>query len=110
MFVVPAILFFGFIPFSIVLEEIFGPGLFFFCAMVIYVFLFPLSPVIVGGILYGGERHLAIEEAGDPEVADRWKLAGRARISELELGPQSQADFISEAIFPNRSPLQVEEE
>ena len=32
MFVVPAILFFGFIPFSIVLEEIFGQGLFFFCA------------------------------------------------------------------------------
>ncbi len=54
--------------------------------------------------------HLAIEEAGDPEVADRWKVAGRARILELELDPQSQADFISEAVFPNRSPLQLEEE
>jgi len=73
MFVVPAILFFGFIPFSIVLEEIFGQGLFFFCVMLIYVFLFPLSPIIVGGILYGGERHLAIEEAGEPEVAGWWE-------------------------------------
>ena len=53
---------------------------------------------------------LAIEEAGDPEVVDRWKLAGRARISELKLDPQSQADFIGEAIFPDRSPLQLEEE
>ncbi len=68
---------------------------------------------VCGRLLPRGDAtawHLAIEEAGDPEVADRWKLAGRARISELELGPQSQADFISEAIFPNRSPLQVEEE
>ena len=53
---------------------------------------------------------LAIEEAGDPEVVDRWKLAGRARISELKLDPRSQADFIGEAIFPDRSPLQLEEE
>lgn len=73
MFVVPAILFFGFIPFSIVSEEIFGSGLFFFCVMMIYVFLFPLSPVIVGGILYGGERHLAIEEAGEPKVSGWWE-------------------------------------
>ena len=54
--------------------------------------------------------HLAIEEAGDPEVAERWKVAGRARISELELDPQSQAEFIGHALFPNRSPLHVEEE
>lgn len=66
MFVVPAILFFGFIPFSIVSEEIFGQSLFFFCVMVIYVFLFPLSPIIVGGILYGGERHLAIKRRANP--------------------------------------------
>lgn len=73
MFVVPAILFFGFMPFSIVLEEIFGQGLFFSCVMVIYVFLFPLSPLIVGGILYGRGRHLEIEEAGEPEVAGWWE-------------------------------------
>ena len=73
MFVVPAILFFGFIPFSIVLEEVFGTGLFFFCVMVIYVFLFPLSPLIVAGILAGRGRHLAIEETGEPEVAGWWE-------------------------------------
>tara|TARA_B100001113_G_scaffold240074_1_gene197417 strand:+ start:18856 stop:20055 length:1200 start_codon:yes stop_codon:yes gene_type:complete len=54
--------------------------------------------------------HQAIEEAGNPEISNRWKVAGRARISELELDPQSQADFILEAIFPNRSPLHMEEE
>ena len=41
--------------------------------MVIYVFLFPLSPVIVGGILHGRGRHLEIEEAGEPEVAGWWE-------------------------------------
>ncbi len=69
MFLVPAILFIGFIPFSIVMEEIFGQGLFFFIMMILYVILFPLSPVIVGANLHGRGRHLAIEEAGEPEVA-----------------------------------------
>ena len=54
--------------------------------------------------------HQAIEEAGDSEIADRWKVAGRERISELKLDPQSQADLIRNALFPNRSPLRIEEE
>ena len=41
--------------------------------MVIYVFLFPLSPLIVAGILAGRGRHLAIEETGEPEVAGWWE-------------------------------------
>jgi len=73
MFVVPAILFIGFMPFGIVMEEIFGQGLFFFIVMTLYVILFPLSPVIVGGILHGRGRRLAIEEAGEPEVAGWWE-------------------------------------
>ena len=70
---VPAILFIGFIPFGIVMEEIFDTGLFFFITMVLYVVLFPLSPMIVGAILYGRGEHLAIDEASEPEVAEWWK-------------------------------------
>ena len=73
MLVVPAILFIGFIPFGVVMEEIFGQGLFFFITMVLYVILFPLSPIIVGAILYGRGGHLAIEKANEPEVAEWWK-------------------------------------
>ena len=73
MLAVPAILFIGFIPFGIVMEEIFDTGLFFFITMVLYVVLFPLSPVIVGVILYGKGEHPAIEETDKPESAEWWK-------------------------------------
>ena len=73
MLAVPAILFIGFIPFSLVMSEIFDTGLFFFITMVLYVVLFPLSPVIVGAVLYGRGGHLPIDEAGGPEVAEWWR-------------------------------------
>ena len=73
MLAVPAILFIGFIPFSLVMSEIFDTGLFFFITMVLYVVLFPLSPVIVGAVLYGRGGHLPIDEEGEPEVAEWWR-------------------------------------
>ena len=89
MLAVPAILFIEFIPFGIVMEEIFDTGLFFFITMVLYVILFPLSPVIVGAILYGKGEHPAIgpitgatsfsytpeanNETDKPELAEWWK-------------------------------------
>lgn len=73
MLAIPAILFIGFIPFSLVMSEIFDTGLFFFITMVLYVFLFPLSPMIVGALLYGKGDHLPIDEAGEPEVAEWWR-------------------------------------
>lgn len=54
--------------------------------------------------------HRAIEIAGDPEVMRKWEATGRNRIKELNLDPDSQSDFILEALFPNRSPIRVEEE
>jgi hypothetical protein len=41
--------------------------------MLLYVVLFPLSPVIVGVILHERGRHLAIDEAGEPEAIEWWK-------------------------------------
>ena len=70
---VPAILFIGFIPFGIAMSEIFDTGLFFFITMLLCVVLFPLSPVIVGVILHERGRHLAIDEAGEPEAIEWWK-------------------------------------
>jgi len=54
--------------------------------------------------------HAAIEQAGDPETAKRWGENGRSRISNLRLDPDSQAEFIYRALFPNRSPIEIEEE
>ena len=34
---IPLLLFFGFIPFSVIMEEIFGQSLFFFMVMMVYV-------------------------------------------------------------------------
>jgi glycosyltransferase involved in cell wall biosynthesis len=54
--------------------------------------------------------HRAIEVAGDPEVIDKWETTGRNRIRELSLDPKSQSDFIYDALFPDHSPIEIEEE
>ena len=79
---VPLLLFFGFIPFSVIMEEIFGQSLFFFIVMMVYVILFPLSPFIAAGLI-GGKRGIQLESEvkeangssrynGEPEAVGWW--------------------------------------
>ena len=57
---IPLFLFFGFIPFGIIMEEIFGQSLFFFMVMIFYVILFPFSPIIAGALI-DGKREFQFE-------------------------------------------------
>ena len=38
------------------------------------------------------------------------ETTGRNRIRELSLDPKSQSDFIYDALFPDHSPIEIEEE
>ena len=86
---VPVAMAVGFIPFGTLLEETVGSGPLFLVAMILYVVLFPLSPVIMGAILYRKEEDPAIgpitgatsfsyapeanNETDKPELAEWWK-------------------------------------
>ena len=89
---VPVVMALGFIPFGILLEETVGSGPLFLVAMILYVVLFPLSPMIIGLFLdhwsgvnepisqvespYDGD-HRTIEdldnESPNSEVREWWK-------------------------------------
>ena len=68
---IPLFMFFGFIPFGILMEELLGESLLFFCFMFLYVLLFPLSPIIAAGLI-GDKREVRI----DSELNDARESSG----------------------------------
>ena len=68
------LLFIGFMPFGIMMEEIFGQSALFFVLMVLYVILFPFGPPILISMLYGRDGMGFIEPTPEEQsdVEEWW--------------------------------------